>query len=294
MTYSNEIQIAKPEVCLTKPIKEPSDIGTIPYLKTHKLGLDLGQDNHGSNQSLEDKYIKLRGHIRNKESNLNIHIKILQPNEFIHSEVPKENVYSSEVRKDALNKELHSTTPNSERKANATLISNAKRLEAKKKTALLLELSKYPELRSKLRKQGIFEELSCLSPKSIKSKNLNTAKSENDLLANYDSKRMMESPNSFNNYIYNSKTEIFSSGLCSPSRPKTSVKRKFKRKNINNLTKRPESPGFLIRPARKLKAKLKRVLLEKQLFNKDIIKEVDQKIKTIILNPFVKAEEIKL
>ncbi|CAG9329346.1 unnamed protein product [Blepharisma stoltei] len=183
LAYARNIQIAKPEVCLNQKIQSPSDLWTIPLKKQTKYALECDLASYDDSLAVdkieENRYISKRGHLRNRESNLNIPIKILHPNEFKRTDTPNNNYYSEEVRKEALSKEISPDTPKSERKINQELIQNVRRLEAKKKSALFEELSKYPDLRAKMRKRGLYEDY--LAPKVNSKISLQKVKSETHL-----------------------------------------------------------------------------------------------------------------
>ncbi|CAG9316272.1 unnamed protein product [Blepharisma stoltei] len=291
LAFAKEIQIAKPEVCLTKTIKDPSDLWTIPLKKHPKYILGRNLINFDDSKSLDEedeRYVNKRGHLRNKESNLNIPIKILRPDEFKRSGTPDNNIYSEEIRKEALAKEHSANTPKSERKINHELIQNAKRLEAKKKLALYLELSKYPELRAKLRKKGLYEDY--LTPKANSKGIMQKIKSETNIFSDSNNQLTL-SP------IEHDKLglKIHKAGFKIASRPYRNTHKnrlKASKKNSSHLLTRVNVspvPSQLVLGEMKVR-KNKKSLTQKIDLDQLPLPNLLDKMKTIG-NPFMLAED---
>lgn len=122
--YAKQIKIAKPEVCLEKPIQRPLDLQEIPIKTTtgqkcDKLmrGISVKKPRKSPVKE-ESKYLYRNGHIRNKESCFNHPLEILHPLEsksqqqLPNPSIPKKVLlsFSTSLKKLKLHSTVNKTT----------------------------------------------------------------------------------------------------------------------------------------------------------------------------------------
>ncbi|CAG9324539.1 unnamed protein product [Blepharisma stoltei] len=171
ISFTREIKIAEPELCLQVKIEQPSDLNDIKVTsyaeeKLTKLvnGEAITKKPTKISKKIKDlKYTVQRGHIRNKASILSSPIKILRSGELKlgESHSDKELVETNEP--EPFHKSFNSMSPTCKEVNSLDL-----GFEGKKKEALYKEIQKCPEMRSMLRRAGYIDVLQDISKYSLK------------------------------------------------------------------------------------------------------------------------------
>lgn len=160
VSFIREMKIAEPVLCMHYVIKTPDDLKSIPLkspsvTKFTKLanGQHIMQRKHQMKPPIDYTFVK--GHIRNKKSNIAIDLSIQIPDQYHVSETPEENAGNNGnalFRTLSIKKgPVKSSTPRPR---------SSSRYDSRRAQALRDEIMKSPELKTKYRLTGLVGVLS--------------------------------------------------------------------------------------------------------------------------------------